>query len=57
MNSEHFTNLGYSLWPKHLSGQAVSEIISGLHSEEYNEISDSENFSEHFCFSGSSSSE
>jgi hypothetical protein len=55
MNSQHVTISGYSLWPKYLSGQAISEIINSSHSEECNEISDSESFSEHFCFSGSSS--
>jgi hypothetical protein len=49
--------VGYSLSPKHLSGQTISEIVSGSHSEEYNEISDSENFSETFYFNGSNSSE
>jgi hypothetical protein len=48
--------LDYSSWPKHFLQQAKSEIINGSDSEENTEISDSDNFSEHFKFSGSSNS-
>jgi hypothetical protein len=51
--------MGYSLWAKHLFlfGKQWQKIINYLHSEECTEIPDTESFSEHFCFSSSSSSD
>jgi hypothetical protein len=47
---------GYSLWLKYLSRQTVSEIINDSDSEECTEILVIKNFSQHLCFSDSSTS-
>jgi hypothetical protein len=50
------TSSGCSLQLKHISQQVIVEFINSSDSEECTEIPDSESFSEHFYFSGSSNS-
>jgi hypothetical protein len=49
-------SLGYSLWTEYLSQQAIQEIMNYSDSEECTKIPNTEKFSEHFHFGGSSSS-